>query len=186
MYHEQDNSQTVYRLWAIALGVAIVVVTICGSLALVWMRQQVSVMAASASRLQLQIAEAERESAGLDARLARALSPQFLATRLPEGLRPSSGNQIVWSGRPQQLAPAPGFDNAALLAGTPRPAVRAGSAVAATTAPAVPSRAAQGRSHLVDTSGSAAPAAVQETPFTVTFDQALLGVQPQAGASARR
>lgn len=184
MNYAQDNSQTVYRLWAIGLGVAIVVVTICGSLGLVWMRQQVTAVAAATSRLQFEISEAERESAGLDARLARALSPQYLATSLPEGLRPSSGNQIVWSVRPQPLAPVPGFDDAALVASSQpqRPAVRAGSAMAATTAPAAPARS---RSHLVTTS-QASEAPAQEAPLTVTFDLALLGSQSQQGATARR
>lgn len=185
MHYSQDNSQNVYRLWAFVLGGAIVVVTICGSLALVWMRQQVSVMATTAYSLELQIADAERTGAGLETRLARALSPQHLASRLPEGLRPSSGNQIVWSGRPQSLVPAGGFDSATMLAeATPR-AARAGSVVAATTPPVTPSHTSQSRSHLVRTTSPAATVQ-EEAPLTVTFNLAPPGAQSQAGASARR
>lgn len=188
MNNTQDNRQSVYRLWAIGLGVTIVVVTICGSLGLVWMRQQVSAAATSVSRLQTQIVEAERESAGLDARLARALSPGNLAASLPEGLRPSSGEQIVWSVRARPLAPAQGFEDTTLVAAAEpaRQPARAGSLVARQSAPVAPGTGTQSRSHLVSVSQPGA-APVAETPLTVTFDYpAQRGVQPRQGATARR
>lgn len=203
MTYEQDNSLTAYRLGAIVLGVAIVVVTICGSLGLVWMRQQVSGMATNASRLQTQIAESERFSAGLQARLARALSPQYLSSRLPQGLRPSASEQIVWSARPQQLSPVAGFGDGTMIASATVPPSQASGGMAAaiagaahataaatvaTTASAVAAVSTAGSGNSLVETPQAARAAAQRTDASasVTFDLALLGDQARSGAAVRR
>lgn len=210
MNYEQDNSLTYYRLGAIFLGAAIVVVTIGGSLGLVWMRQQAYSMAGNTAQLQSKIAEAERFSSGLEVRIARALTPQSLSARLPQGLRPTVREQIVWSAPPRALSPVEGFENGTMVAAlVPQAApVRAGSAVAAQTAPisaqsrqpvrqqaqqaqqvqvAQQTRQAQAGSSLVTTPAGSTPAvAAQSGSTTVTFDLALLGAQTQQGASVRR
>lgn len=181
MTYQQDNRLTMYRLGAIALGVAIVLVTICGSLGLVWMRQQSALVQAAASNLQTRIFDAERIGSGLEAQLARALSPQSLAARLPQGLRPSASEQMVWSSRPQALSPVADIPTGAMVA-----ANRNASAAASVAAVAEPS---VGNSLVADEAPRATVAAsayIGDAPVTVTFDPALLSGQARSWATARR
>lgn len=93
------------RLSVITLGLLIAVVTAGGAFGVVWLRQGVAQRAQATQDLQARITQAERRESALEARIAKAHSPQYLTARSPEGLRPTQQDQIVWMPRAQPLTP---------------------------------------------------------------------------------
>jgi len=103
------------RFTAMLLIVTILGVAAACGFGVVYLRQDMAGLARETVQLEQQIKQAERESAALDARIAKAHSPGFLRARVPAGLRETLPSQIVWMPRAAPLAPidpsrAPGGD----------------------------------------------------------------------------
>lgn len=146
----------VCRFTAFTLGLLLIVVVAGGAFGVVWLRQGVAQSARETKELNTRITQAERRSAALEARIAKAHSPQYLTARAPQGLRPTHQDQIVWMPRAQPLTPADYTDPT--LAAPAEPAVE--------TSPATPAEA-------VASTTPTEPAPAEATPQIVSFDLAL-------------
>ncbi|MGE9292961.1 hypothetical protein [Ruficoccus sp. ZRK36] len=105
-YFKDLNS---YRWLSIGLCLMILLVAVGGSLGIVWMRTQITGTAKHVAQMERDLRALDNDNATLSARMARAHNPEFLITHMPAGLRPTSGNQIVWiqaSAQPSYLAQA--------------------------------------------------------------------------------
>jgi predicted amidohydrolase len=98
-----------YRWLSIGLCLMILLVAVGGSLGIVWMRTQMTGTAKHVAQMERDLRALENDNATLSARMARAHNPEFLIAHMPAGLRPTSGNQIVWiqtSAAPSYVAQA--------------------------------------------------------------------------------
>ncbi|MGE9295327.1 MAG: hypothetical protein ACQKBV_03460 [Puniceicoccales bacterium] len=156
------------RLTAFALGFSILGVAAAGAFGVVWLRQDSAARAQATANLEQEIKHAERQNSALDARIAKAHSPQFLATRVPADLRPTNANQIVWMPRAQPLTPTDYTDPTLPAATKPLRAPDPGAVPAPTNAP---------------TAVAAAEPSYEESPRLITFDLALINQQRSSGAN---
>ncbi|MBC2595363.1 hypothetical protein H5P28_13935 [Ruficoccus amylovorans] len=85
-----------YRWMSAGLCLMILLVAVGGSLGIVWMRTQTTGTAKHVAQMERDLRVLENDNATLSARMARAHNPEFLIRHMPQGLRPTSGNQIVW------------------------------------------------------------------------------------------
>lgn len=176
------------RFTAFSLCLLIVGITTGGAVGVVWLRQGVARHASATQELETKIEQAERRSAALEARIAKAHSPQYLTARAPDGLRPTQSNQIVWMPRAQLLSPVD-YQDPTLPTAIEAPAVDSPVAapspvqavVAASGAPRAP---VQGQRFLAQVTPESAPAVAEpSTPQLITFDLALSTVNETAGRS---
>ncbi len=85
-----------YRWISIALCALILVVAGAGSLGIVYLRTQISHTASNVAKLEREARILANDNDTLSARIARAHSPEFLVRHMPDGLRPTNGQQIMW------------------------------------------------------------------------------------------
>ena len=162
------------RITAFALGFLILVVAVGGAFGVAWMRKGVADSAQTTAAIERNIKDAERQAAALEARIAKAHSPQYLSTRVASDLRPTDPNQMVWMPKAQPLAPSDYHDP------TFEPSSESAAMVATNTeAPRAPTQI--GSSPSSDVSSEAAPAN-DDTPLSISFDLALINSQ-RASAS---
>ncbi len=132
------------------MGALALLVVAGGSLGVVYLRKSVVTTAQSTRAIHAEITQAERKSAALEARIARAHSPQELTDGAPAGLRPTQADQIVWMPRAQPLTPVDYVDPA-----LPLPAPAAPAAPINHTSTAV--------------AGAPVPAAQNDQPLSISF-----------------
>lgn len=147
MTHYTQNIK-ICRFSAFAMGALTLLVVAGGAFGVVYLRKSVATTAKETQAIQVQITQAERQAAALDARIAKAHSPQYLTSRAPAGLRPTQGDQIVWMPRATPLRPTDYID----------PALP----VQAPAAPAAPINQPA-------TAVAEAPAAESESPLSISF-----------------
>ena len=85
-----------YRWISIALCALILVVAGAGSLGIVYLRTQISRTATNVAKLEREARILANDNDTLSARIARAHSPEFLVRHMPDGMRPTNSQQILW------------------------------------------------------------------------------------------
>ena len=93
-YHSRELS--FYRISALGLGLLILLVSVSGSIGIVWLRHKIARSAVETARLERTFAEEERAMSRVSAQIAQAESPEILLAQTPKGLRPTLEQQIVW------------------------------------------------------------------------------------------
>ncbi|GHC11347.1 hypothetical protein [Cerasicoccus arenae] len=167
MTHYTQNIK-ICRFTAFTFGLLTLVVAAGGSFGVVWLRQGVAKSAQETQAIHTEITQAERQAAALEARIAKAHSPQYLTSRAPTNLRPTNPDQIVWMPRAQPLVPAD-YQDPTLPASTP--AVIAVADTARTVKPTIEFPA---------TAAAAPAASAEESPLSISFDLALSTVNESA------
>lgn len=85
-----------YRWVSIGLCLAIIAVAGGGSMAIIWLRTEMSETAVNVAKLERQARLLDNENATLSAKIARVHNPEFLIANMPEGLRPTTSRQLIW------------------------------------------------------------------------------------------
>ncbi|MEO0794853.1 MAG: hypothetical protein AAFX93_06815 [Verrucomicrobiota bacterium] len=171
------NNLSLCRLTAFALGFLILAIAAGGAFGVVWMRKSVAESAHNTAVIERHIKQAERRSAALEARIAKAHSPQYLASRVPAYLRPTETSQIVWMPAAKPLSPVDYHDptleqkQAVTVVAEKTSAPRAPHQVADAAAPRAPVASAE------STPG-------EDSPLSISFDLALINRQRAAGTNS--
>jgi hypothetical protein len=89
-----------YRITAFGLGILILLVSLAGSIGIIWMRQKTARSAIETARLERMYAEEGQQAARLSAYIAQAENPEVLLAQAPKELRPTTEAQVVWLPEP--------------------------------------------------------------------------------------
>jgi len=95
------------NLWAIILFTAAVVSLALGAIVVVWMKQQISVVAYDIKKSESELTVLDRDRAELSARIAQIHTPNHLLSRmrgLGLDLVPPTGEQLVWVNSPERAS----------------------------------------------------------------------------------
>ncbi len=106
MNHQLNNTLRRYRWLTGLLAAMVVLMTVGGALGISLLRQGISHTASDCLRLEGELNKQKRENADLAARIATVHSPDFLIANMPDGLRPTRDEQVLWL-RLNAPAPAP-------------------------------------------------------------------------------
>ncbi|WP_309383555.1 hypothetical protein [Cerasicoccus frondis] len=129
----------IYRFSAFAMGALTLLVVAGGAFGVVYLRKSVARTAQQTQAIHAEITQAERQYAALEARIAKAHSPQELTAGAPAGLRPTQASQIVWMPRAKPLQPADYIDPALPVEAPAAPLIQA--PILAAEEPVVPAAA---------------------------------------------
>lgn len=95
------------RQWSLlSLSGFILFVSALGAISLVWMRQQTTHSAASCKHLEIELHKLEIKSAFLSSKIAQMHNPQYLLSRVKDGFRRPSKDQVIGEKRLEAIRPS--------------------------------------------------------------------------------